>query len=241
MGGGIRLLAVSLAAAAAWLAVPPPAVRRAAVIALGPRPSRVSAAALRATGGRLVGRLGIGPASRRHRARERVRIIQALGALAAELEAGQPPRHALRRAAGEPSAWPVTLAALQLDGDVLAALAVDATAAPVLRQLAACWRVGSESGAGLAASVSRLAASARAAEDVRADLEGQLAGPRATARMLAILPLVGIAFGSMLGSDPLAWLLTSMPGRACLLVGVVLTGTGWWWTGRIAARVERLL
>ena len=86
-----------------------------------------------------------------------------------------------------------------------------------------------------------LAATARAAEDVRVDLEGQLAGPRASARLLAGLPFVGIAFGMMLGSDPLAWLLTSLPGRACLLVGLVLTALGTWWTGRIAQRVERLL
>ena len=111
----------------------------------------------------------------------------------------------------------------------------------MLRQLAACWQVGADTGAGLAASVGRLAATARAAEDVRVDLEGQLAGPRATARMLALLPLVGIGFGMMLGSDPLAWLLGTTPGRLCLLAGVILTAVGTVWTGRIAARVERLL
>ena len=57
---------------------------------------------------------------------------------------------------------------------------------------------------------------ARSSEDVRVDLEGQLAGPRATARMLALLPLVGIGFGMMLGSDPLSWLLGTTPGRLCL-------------------------
>ena len=59
--------------------------------------------------------------------------------------------------------------------------------------------------------------------------------------MLAVLPLVGIGFGMMLGSDPLAWLVGTMPGRVCLLAGMLLTALGMWWTGRIAARVERLL
>jgi tight adherence protein B len=59
--------------------------------------------------------------------------------------------------------------------------------------------------------------------------------------MLALLPLVGIGFGMMLGSDPLAWLLGTTPGRLCLLAGLVLTAAGTLWTGRIAARVERLL
>jgi tight adherence protein B len=189
----------------------------------------------------LAGRVGIGPATRRRRAHERLRVIQALGALAAELEAGQPPGTALERAGGRPSAWPAALAAVTMGGDAAQALGVDAQEHEVLRQLAACWQVGAGSGAGLAVSVGRLAATARAAEDVRVDLEGQLAGPRATARMLSLLPLVGIGFGIMLGADPLAWLLGTVPGRLCLLAGVVLTGLGALWTGRIAARVERLL
>ena len=185
--------------------------------------------------------MGLGPASRRRRAAERVRVIQALGALAAELEAGQPPREALRRSGGEPAVWPSALAAMQLDGDVASALDSDAVHAPVLRQLSACWRVAADSGAGLAEAIVRLAESARSAEDVRIDLEGQLAGPRATARMLAVLPLVGIGFGMMLGADPVSWLVNSTAGRVCLVGGVLLTIVGTWWTGRIAAAVERLL
>jgi tight adherence protein B len=186
-------------------------------------------------------RLGLGPAVRRRRAAERMRVVRALATLAAELEAGQPPREALRRSSGDPPAWPRALAAIRLDGDVATALEADAADGPVLAQLAACWRVAADSGTGLAVAVTRLAESARAAEDARVDLEGQLAGPRATARLLALLPVVGIGFGFLLGSDPLAWLLGSSLGHACLAVGVLLTVAGTWWTGRIAAGVERLL
>jgi tight adherence protein B len=87
----------------------------------------------------------------------------------------------------------------------------------------------------------QVAASARAAEDVRVELEGQLAGPRATARVLAALPLVGLGLGIMLGSDPLSWLLTTVPGRLCFGTGAVLTTVGMWWTSRIALSVERRL
>lgn len=231
-----------LAAAAAWLAVRPWSEVR-TTAARGPATARRTAVLdrLRRNALDIVGRAGIGPASRRRRGRERLRVIQALGALAAELEAGQPPGTALSRAGGKPEAWPVTLAAVQVGGDVVAALGIDAREHAVLRQLAACWQVGADTGAGLAVSVGRLAATARAAEDVRVDLEGQLAGPRATARMLALLPLVGIGFGMMLGSDPLAWLLGTTPGRLCLVAGTILTAVGAFWTGRIAARVERLL
>ena len=190
---------------------------------------------------RIIGRVGVGPASRRRRAAQRMHVVRALATLAAELEAGQPPREALRRAAGDPPAWPRALASLRFDGDVAAALEADGDDRPVLAHLAACWRVATESGTGLAAAVARLAESARTAEDARVDLEGQLAGPRATARLLALLPVVGIGFGVLLGSDPLGWLLTEPLGRICLGLGVLLTAAGAWWTGRIAASVERLL
>lgn len=187
------------------------------------------------------GRVGVGPASRRRRAARRMLVVRALAALSAELEAGQPPREALRRAAGDPPAWPRALASLRLDADVAAALESDADDRPVLAHLAACWRVSADAGTGLAAAVARLAESARAAEDARVDLEGQLAGPRATARLLALLPAVGVGFGFLLGSDPIGWLLTEPLGRVCLSAGVLLTAAGAWWTGRIAASVERLL
>ena len=170
-----------------------------------------------------------------------MRVVQALAALAAELEAGHPPGEALRRAGGDPCVWPVARAALHLDGDVPSALEADARHHPVLGHLAACWRVAADSGAGLAASVARLAAASRSAEDVRVDLEAQLAGPRATARLLALLPIVGIGFGMLMGTDPVAWLVGATAGRACLVGGIGLTLAGTWWTGRIAARVERLL
>ena len=190
---------------------------------------------------RIAGRMGVGPASRRRRAVQRMHVVRALATLAAELEAGQPPREALRQAAGDPPAWPRALASLRFDGDVAAALEADADDRPVLAHLAACWRIATDTGTGLAAAVARLAESARTAEDARVDLEGQLAGPRATARLLALLPAVGIGFGVLLGSDPLGWLLTEPLGRICLGLGVLLTSAGAWWTGRIAASVERLL
>lgn len=234
--------AVAAAAAAAWLGIRPwPEVRAAARGQDRTARRRVVVDRMQQRAVDVIGRVGLGPASRRRRSRDRLRAIQALGALAAELESGQPPGTALARAAGQPSVWPATIAALQMSGDVVEAMAVDAREHAVLRQLAACWQVGADTGAGLAVSVGRLAATARAAEDIRVDLEGQLAGPRATARMLALLPLVGIGFGMMLGSDPLAWLLGTTPGRLCVLVGIVLTMAGTFWTGRIAARVERLL
>jgi tight adherence protein B len=182
-----------------------------------------------------------GVRARQRRSSEQARVIEAIAALAAELRAGQPPGSALQNAAGSPPVWPSALAALRLDGDVPEALRVDAVHHPVLRSLAACWEVGSASGTGLAAAVNRLAEAGRAAEEVRGELEVQLAGPRATARTLATLPLIGLLLGILMGADPVSWLLGSTLGLACLASGVALTGLGILWTGRIAAGVERQL
>ena len=186
-------------------------------------------------------RLDIGPAARRRRSASRASVMRALAGLAAELEAGQLPGPALIRAGGPQPPWRHAISAVRAADDVAGALERDAKATPVLLQLAACWRVAERTGSGLAASVSRLAVSARAAEDIRAALDGQLAVPRATARMLALLPLIGVGFGVMLGADPVGWLTGTGAGRACLVGGVALSLVGLWWTGRIATAVERRL
>lgn len=236
-------IAAALLSAAILLATARGGEDRARVIAL--RPARGSSArrpgAIRRVADVLAHHVGIGPASRRRRARERMRVVQALGALAAELQAGQPPLAALDSAGGRPCVWPRALAAARLGEDVSAALTTDSDDNAVLRQLGACWQVAAQSGSGLAPAVAQLAVSARAAEDVRVHLEGQLAGPRATARMLTVLPFVGLGFGVMLGADPVGWLISTPPGWGCLLGGLALTALGSWWTGRIAVAVERML
>lgn len=238
-----ELTAAALIALAAWLVLPSAREGRARRLARGPGEPAPEPLhhRLRLVVLAVAGRVGMGPASRRRLARQRVRVVQALGALAAELQAGQLARAALLAAAGQPPVWPSTVSALRLDGDVVGALLVDAKDHAVLQHLAACWQVSAASGTGLSAAVSRLATSARAAEDTRVNLEAQLAGPRATARMLALLPVVGIGLGMMLGAEPLAWLLTTPFGMACLAAGASLTAVGMWWTGRIAASVEKML
>lgn len=234
----MTLLAVVLGACAAALAMPPMVEAR--VRALVGAQSGHGRKRISSWVRGLLARRGWGAAGRRRQARERSRVIQALGTLAAEVEAGLPPDEALARAAGSPPVWPRAARHARGGGDVPAALLDDAVDQPVLAQLAACWRIASR-GSGLADAVRQLAATARASEDVRVEMEGQLAGPRATARLLSLLPLVGMGLGMMLGADPLGWLLATGPGRLCLAAGALLTAVGAWWTARIATAVERLL
>jgi tight adherence protein B len=185
--------------------------------------------------------LTIGPWAQRRRMHTESRQVQALSALAAELRVGQPPGSALVQSAGTPSAWPVAERAVTSGGDVAAALKVDAAGRDPLASLAVCWQASLRHGAGLADAVDRLAASARASLEVRSSLSAELAGPRATARVLMLLPVIGVVLGMAMGADPVRWLFGTRVGWVCLACGVSLTAVGSLWTSRIAARVETVL
>ncbi|KAB2351140.1 type II secretion system protein [Actinomadura rudentiformis] len=107
-----------------------------------------------------------------------------------------------------------------------------------LRLLAACWRIGAERGGTLATVLDGLASALRDEEAQRQDVTAQLAGPRATARLLAGLPLLGLGMAAALGANPLAFLFGTLPGACCLAVGVGLDATGLWWTQRLAKAAE---
>ena len=233
------LVAALLAALAVSLAMLPAGERRVRRLTAADG-ERVVRRHLRESAHRLWRLRGIGPGSRRRKAKQRARTLQAIAALASELEAGASPMESLQRAQGDPSVWPHAAAAARWGDGVADGLDRDAQVDPVLGQVAACWRIGSR-GAGLVEAIQHVAASARTAEDVRVEMEAQLAGPRSTARLLSGLPVIGLGLGLMLGADPLDWLLGTLPGLVCLVAGVTLTLVGMWWTSRIAAGVERRL
>lgn len=222
-------LAAALAATAAWLVV------------RGPMPSTSSLAHAR----RLLAALRRRLLSRRRRAQVRAALRESLAEVVADVRAGQPPERALTRALADRDVAlaPRTLAAARWGGDVVGALREDSRAAsqPLLGSAAACWSVAAAQGAGLADALDRLVAQDRRAEEVRRQLEAHLAAPRATARMLALLPAFGLVLGIAVGGDPIGWLLGTPLGFACLVLGLLLIAMGLFWATRIAARTERLL
>jgi tight adherence protein B len=180
---------------------------------------------------------------------ERAAGVALCEALASELRSGRPPGAALTSAAAAtPGAAARALSRAAgvavLGGDVAAALRPEAnsrSAGPVerlLAALAACWEVGARSGAGLAATVDRLAEGLRADERRRQEIAGELAGPRATARLLAVLPLVGLLLAAALGADPLHFLLRTPLGAACLALAFALDLAGLAWTDRLVRRAR---
>lgn len=159
-------------------------------------------------------------------------------ATAAELRTGAPPSVALTRAAADA---PPDLAAhvrrlataTELGPSPPPADWAALPGAERLRALGALWSVAADAGNGLADGLDRLAASYAAEERRRADVAAQLAGPRASAAVLAALPLAGIGLAASLGARPLAFLLGNPAGLACLVAGAGLDAAGVWWVRRI--------
>jgi tight adherence protein B len=169
---------------------------------------------------------------RRAAAAKRATVIEACEVLAAELSAGRPPAAALAGAATVCPDLEVVSAAAKLGGDVpaLLELVAEAPGAEGLRALSAAWRVADESGAAFALITERLAESLRADETIRRQITTGVAGTRATARLLAVLPLFGTALGYAIGADPLAFLTNTPPGWLCLALGLTLIILGLRWT-----------
>ena len=166
-------------------------------------------------------------------------ITELLSALAAELSAGQPTDLALRAAAEGlmPNPCPQALAACHAGTGVADALRRDASApgGRALRGLAACWEVADQSGAGLAVAVARLAEALRAGAQADAQLAGEVAAVRTSARLLAGLPLLGLAIGQWIGAEPISWLVGSWIGRGVLAAGLMLQVAGMVWLHRMVA------
>jgi tight adherence protein B len=179
-----------------------------------------------------------------------VAVSALCGTVAGDLRAGRPPHVALADAI-ESAGWPTSpdladaarmvLSAARFGGDVPHALREASrlgAGTQGLAAVAACWQVAVDGGAGLAAALDRVAAALRADADQRDDLRAQLAGPRSTAVLLALLPLFGVVLGAGLGAHPSAVLLHTPIGLLCLLAGGCLEWAGLAWTSRIIRSAE---
>jgi tight adherence protein B len=160
--------------------------------------------------------------------------------LAVLLEAGLPPLSAWQHLG---STDPVARRIAQADGaDRLPAeiLAVtqDAADASDWACVAAAWRVATESGAPLAATLGRLGDVLVATDDARREVAVALAGPLATSRVVLALPALGLFGGALLGVDTLGVLATTPPGWFCLVAGGGLLLVARRWMRRLVARAR---
>lgn len=194
------------------------------------------------------GRWALGGAEKAAAAR-RASVIELCDGVATELAAGRPPAAALVSATGVLAGASGTCGSPELAAVADAAHAGDDVVAALerasrtpgyesLRLLAGCWRIGLERGGMLADVIEGLADALRDEQAHRDEIALQLAGPRATARMLAGLPVLGLLMAMALGAHPFGFLLGTLPGGVCLCLGVGLDALGLWWTRRIASAAE---
>ncbi|MBE6482262.1 MAG: hypothetical protein E7Z94_07825 [Actinomyces ruminicola] len=113
------------------------------------------------------------------------------------------------------------------------------TAAAVPGAVAAC-RLTTALGAPLAGVLESVAGGVAESGHAYASRRTALSGPRSTARLLALLPPVGLLLGSAIGARPGQMLLDGGWGSALGVAGLVLMGIGHWLTARlVAAAVAR--
>lgn len=178
-------------------------------------------------------------ARRRRTASTQAAVLEVCDLLAADLAAGRPPGAALAAASER---WPPLTAAVEaarLGADVpyaLRRLAGAERGAADLLWVAGAWQVAQDSGHGLAAALERTGRGLRARRRTRRLVDSELASARATARLVACLPLAVLLMGSGAGSDPWSFLLATGVGLVCLCLGVGLLVLGLWWIERLAER-----
>jgi tight adherence protein B len=168
-------------------------------------------------------------------------LTEGLGALAADLRSGrsleaatdaavtacadEASGRALARAVRVPGAVPSG------DGDTALGEALDRVSAAV--------RLSGRTGCSLAAVVGAVEDDLRARRRHRLELRTATAAPRASALLLAGLPLLGLAMGSGVGADPWAVLTTTGTGQMLLVAGVALEALGLTWSQRLVRRAVR--
>lgn len=173
-------------------------------------------------------------------------LSDALGVLVAELRAGAHPGHAVGAAADAHADGPTEVvralsavaAAARLGGDVPAVLR--STGPAQLRgwlgRLADAWSLSDRYGIPLADLLDAVRSDTEQRVRFTAEVQARLAGPRATAAMLAGLPLLGLALGQAVGAAPLRLLCETLVGQVLLVVGTGLACAGALWSARLMSR-----
>lgn len=206
---------------------------------IGPAAAAVGFAGVIAAGAaaRMVG------LSRRTRADHAVRaeVANACSVIANQVRVGRIPAEALALAAEDAPVLAVASRVLRNGGDVVAALLglAERPGCGGLRDLARAWQVGTRTGAPMAELLDQVAHAQRSDQSVERTVSAELAGPRATGKVMAVLPLVGIALGYLLGGDPIGFLVGGLAGWACLVFGAGLAACGVLWIEWLARQVGR--
>lgn len=170
--------------------------------------------------------------------RRAVQVARACDLIGSLVAIGHIPAKAVSIAAEDCAVLAPVAAAQRVGADV--ALALRASGVPPgaqgLVRLAQAWEVGERTGAPMGRALAAVADAVRRDHAVEQVVEAELAGPRASGQVLAVLPVLGLATGFAMGGEPLAFFATGWLGPACLVVGTGLACLGVVWTEALVAR-----
>jgi tight adherence protein B len=107
---------------------------------------------------------------------------------------------------------------------------------PDLSALALAIRTAQQTGTPLAGVLRGVLADASADQLASRAVATALAGPRTSAALLALLPMIGLAMGWAMGADPIRVLLHTAAGQIALAAGILLDTAGLTWTVAMTRR-----
>lgn len=179
------------------------------------------------------------------RAAESVALQAALDVLVGELRVGAHPVAAFDVAANEvdgavAASLRAVAARARLGADVAAGLRSVARLSPLpahWERLAVYWHLAHTHGLAIATLMQTAQRDIVERERFSARVAAGMAGARATAAVLAALPVLGVGLGQLIGADPAGFLLSGGAGGWLLVIGVTLACVGLLWSDRITARV----
>jgi len=175
-------------------------------------------------------------------------LVDVLGLLVADLRVGAHPATAAAAAADTGDGlvhriFESIAAGARLGARVPVLLRQHAVAEPGiadgLARLASAWELAEKHGMGLAELVDAVRADLDARLRIGGELRAQLAGPRATAAVLAGLPMLGVLLGEGVGAAPLRVLVDTGVGQVLLVIGTALVCAGTAWSDRIMVSAAR--
>ncbi|NEW53757.1 hypothetical protein GV792_27430 [Nocardia cyriacigeorgica] len=206
------------------------------MLGIGPLTAAVLIAATVVFRGRRRGR------DRRHVA-ECGYLLDALESVIGELRVGAHPSAAADAAAGDAKgiaaqAFAVGAARSRLGGSGADGLSrPDSVISAELDRVAEAWRVAEHHGLALAELLGAARADLLGRIRFRGRTTAALAGARATATVLAGLPLLGVGLGQLMGAAPLHVLFAAPAGAYLLPLGTALACAGLLWSDEITRRV----
>ena len=172
--------------------------------------------------------------------RRRVQAVaEGLGVVAAELRAGRSIEEAADAAVAgcpDPAAGAALGRVLRSGNPPPPAAGPPDEVGQVLTRVAAAVRLSARTGCSFAGVATAVEDDLRARARAETELRAAVAGPRASAAVLAGLPVVGLGMGSGVGADPWRVLTTTGTGTALLVTGVALELAGVAWSARLVRR-----